>query len=170
MNYINIQEKRHIPEPTPTVVQDAPRNTSPTIITIIKDSAEPTPTPEDSGILSPTPTPSSGVCIKEIGPIVISTPDEGAFVTSNPLQITVDYDQGDYCSAVWSYRINEGTWSEYGDNDIVVYNLASGRITLDLRVKSIASAATKTLKRTFTYTNTSATATPPITLSPTPII
>ncbi len=168
MNYISIQEKRKDPAPTPSVVQELPKETSPTIITIIRDNTPETPTSE--GTVSTTPSPTQGICIKEIGPIGISTPEEGAAVSSSALQIAIEYDQGDYCSAVWSYRINDGSWSEYGDNDIVIYNLPSGKITLELRVKSIASTATKLMKRSFTYTNTNPTSTPIITVSPTPII
>lgn len=168
MNYVNIQEKRTVPEPTPSVTVEQPHSTSPTVITIIRDVTNPTPTPELN--VSPSLAPSPTICLKEIGPIAIRSPEENATVTSNPLQIFIDYDQGDYCSVVWSYRLNDGTWSEYGDNDIVIYNLPSGKKTLELRVKSIASPASKTLKRTFTYTNPQETITPTSTPTPTPTI
>lgn len=169
MNYISIQEKRNTDLLTPApIISEAPKDASPTIITIIRDS-DPTPTPAENGPTAP-PAITTAACIKEIGPISISSPDEGSTVRSPQLNITVDYDQGDYCSVVWSYRINDASWSEFGDNDIVIYNLFSGQKTVELRVKSLASAATKTIKRSFTYINPSEAATPTTSPSPTPVI
>lgn len=165
MNYINIQEKRSVPEVTDTVVEE-PKDTTPTIITIIRDR-EPTDVPSGTDI-TPTPTTSTkDECIKDIGPIDILTPEENSSVSGNPLDIDIRYDQGDYCSVVWSYRINSGQWSEYSDNDIVIYNMSSGKKTLELRVKSLASNQNKTLTRVFTYQNTDEVPTPTSTITPT---
>jgi len=168
MNYINIQEKRSGTDKTDTVVEQ-PKDSTPTIITIIRDSdKETTPAPDSDADLTPTPT--SGAkeeCIKDIGPIDILSPTENSTVTGNPLDIDIRYDQGDYCSVVWSYRINDGQWSDYSDNDIVIYNLSSGKKTLELRVKSLASNQNKTLTRVFTYQNTDEVPTPTSTVTPT---
>ncbi|QQS43301.1 hypothetical protein IPM65_04010 [Candidatus Roizmanbacteria bacterium] len=154
MNYINIQEKRNGPD-TSDPVAEQPKDTTPTIITIIRDNDnEPTTAPENEDG-TPTPTPESkGECIKDIGPIDILSPQENSTVSGNPLDIDIRYDQGDYCSVVWSYRINNGQWSDYSDNDIVIYNMSSGKKTLELRVRSLVSNQNKTLTRVFTYQNT----------------
>ena len=166
MNYMNIQEKRSGTDKTDTVVEQ-PKDTTPTIITIIRDG-EPEPTLSADEDVTPTPTTTTKAeCIKDIGPIDILTPEENSTVSGNPLDIDVRYDQGDYCSVVWSYRINNGQWSDYSDNDIVIYNLSSGKKTLELRVKSLASTQNKTLTRTFTYQNTDEVPTPTSTIIPT---
>lgn len=168
VNYLNIQEKRKL-EPTPTPVISQP--TQPTVITILKEPAEtnsPTP-PVSSGPMLITETPKE--CIKEIGPISIVSPKEGEQVNSNPFTINVDYEQGNYCSVVWRYRIDNGSWSQFNDKDIVIYNLPSGQKKLELEVKSIVANVSKTFSRSFTYTNTGQveTATPsPSSSSPSP--
>ncbi len=172
MNYMNIQEKRSGPDQIDTTVEE-PKNTTPTIITIIRGDDDDKVTPTDTPDTSVTPVPTSKnqeECIKDIGPIDILTPEENSTVTSNPLEIDIRYDQGDYCSVVWSYRINDSSWSDYTDNDIVIYNMSSGKKTLELRVKSLASAQNKTLKRVFTYKNNDEVPTPTITPSPTSVL
>lgn len=91
-------------------------------------------------------------CTKKVGPIEISTPDEGQEVNTNPVNIIVSYDTQEYCSVVWSYRINNGGWSQYSSNSIAIYNPPQGEITLDLRVQSTASNDTTELQRKFEYT------------------
>lgn len=167
MNYMNIQEKRNGSADNNTVVEE-PKDSTPTIITIIRDGErEPTEDPDEQ--VTPTPpTGSKEECIKDIGPIDIVSPQENTTVSGNPLDINIRYDQGDYCSVVWSYRINNGQWSEYSDNDIVIYNMSSGKKTLELRVKSLVSNQNKTLTRVFTYQNTDTEIpTPTSTLTPT---
>jgi len=172
VNYLNIQEKRKNESVSPTpVISQATR---PTIITVIKN---PSPIPSNEPKIS-TPTiipkqPSPNECIRKIGPITILTPQEGENISTNPFTIAVDYNQGDYCSVVWRYRINQGPWSEFGDNNIVIYNLSSGPKKIELEVKSIVTDVSKIYTRTFTYQNTqevpTATNTPSL-LSPTPTI
>lgn len=96
------------------------------------------------------------VCIKKVGPVTIRYPQEGDIVTDNPLTVRIDYDLGDYCAVVWSYRINNGRWSDYDDTSFSLYNLPNGQKTLEVRVKSIASTDEKMLKRTFDYQGTEA--------------
>jgi hypothetical protein len=100
--------------------------------------------------LNPTTTPSAP-CKKELGPISIDTPEEGDTVTDNPVAINISYDDQTYCTAVWSYRINGSSWSEYDDKSIALYNLPSGKIKLDLKIKSLSSKEEDTLTRNFTY-------------------
>lgn len=126
-----------------------------------KPTTNPTPVPEkqiiyvspsnDNAKTSIAPAISQEVCKKGIGPISISSPDEGETITNNPVAISIFYDQGNYCSVVWSYRINGGAWSNYDNKSIALYNLPSGKIQLDLKVKSIVNNEEKTLSRNFIY-------------------
>lgn len=160
VNYLNIQDKRSGITPTPEVTQ------SPQIITIIKDSQDKN-TPTQTIKTSPEPTTSREECIKDIGPISIVTPEENETIKTQPLEIDIKYDQGDYCSVVWSYRINEGNWSGYIDDDIVIYNMDAGKKIFELRVKSIVSNANETLTRSFTYQPAGSESTPTPDPSPT---
>jgi len=99
--------------------------------------------------------PTQAECNPDIGPIAISSPDEGDIITDNPVFVSVDYKQGKYCSVVWSYRINGGKWSDYDDRSIALYNPPPGNIKLDLRVKSVVGGTTESLTRNFTYQGTS---------------
>ncbi len=92
-------------------------------------------------------------CKKEIGPISISYPQEGQTVDENPLNIIIRYDDNTYCSVVWSYRINNGSWSEYTSNSISLYDMPSGNKKFDLRVQSTVSQEQEMVTRNFIYTN-----------------
>jgi hypothetical protein len=59
-----------------------------------------------------------------------------------------------YCPVVWSYRINNGRYSDFDDKSIALYNPPNGNIVFDLRVRSLISDDEKILKRTFTYEGT----------------
>lgn len=113
-------------------------------------------------------SPSS--CTKNVGPITISSPTEGQAVNDNPVCITIDYTNSSYCSVVWSYRINGGSWSDFSNNTPCLYNLPNGNVTFDLRVNSTVSSDNLTLSRHFIYTGSTTVATPTIspTQSPTP--
>lgn len=100
---------------------------------------------------TPQPTADTNTCVKDIGPISIDSPNEGQTVSNNPVCIDINYQAGNYCSVVWSYRINNGDWSDYSNNAVCLYNLPSGNNTFDLQIKSLASASVKTLHRTFNY-------------------
>ncbi len=97
----------------------------------------------------PTSSPS---CQKTVGPISITSPQEGDSVSDNPVCITIQYSDATYCSVVWSYRINGGAWSDFGNSSPCLYNLPSGQVQFNLRVNSTVSSDQKTLTRTFTYT------------------
>lgn len=101
------------------------------------------------------PVPAQEECTPEVGPIEISAPEDGEVVTDNPVFVSVNYKQGDFCSVVWSYRINGGRWSDYDDRSIALYNPPPGNIRFELRVKSIVGNDSRTLSRNFTYQGTS---------------
>ena len=94
-------------------------------------------------------------CTPEIGPVSITSPEDGEIVTDNPVFVSINYKQGKYCSVVWSYRINGGRWSDYDDRSIALYNPPPGTIRFELRVKSVVGNDSRTLTRNFTYQGTS---------------
>ena len=109
-----------------------------------------------------TPDPASQTgCDKTLGPVSITSPDEGDTVTANPVEVDISYDDSTHCAAAWSYRINGGDWSGYDDRSIALYNLPTGAIKFELRVKSIASSDTTSLTRNFTYNGQNSTVIPP---------
>lgn len=142
LNYSNIQNSKENEreEAKPTPVER--------IIVVSKDTEKPEPTLKSD---TPTPIAAQISCKKSVGPISISYPAEGAVVKDNPVNIIIKYEDDEYCSVVWSYRINEGTWSEYGSSSIGLYNLSSGAIKFELRVQSTASSDQELLERNFTY-------------------
>ncbi len=120
-----------------------------------KKATTPTPQPEkifvtvaDSG---KTVTTSTGPCKAGLGDISIDSPDENDVVTDNPVTMDINYEQGSYCEAVWSYRVNGGKWSDYDDKSVALYNLPQGKIKFELRVKSVVNSATRNLTRSFVY-------------------
>ena len=148
-----------------------------------KNDLTPTPVPtkevtitEKINQVSITPTitliPSPSVnpeCKKEVGPIRITSPVEGQLVNSNPVCILISYQVGEYCSVIYSYRIDEGDWSDYTDKTICLHNLSVGPKTLELRVKSSQSDDEITLLRNFYYKSKEIpTSAPTSTIAPTP--
>lgn len=101
--------------------------------------------------VQPSVSVDPNACIKDIGPISISSPNENDIVTSNPVCIGINYQQGNYCSVVWAYQINGGPLSDYSNNSVCLYNLPRGQNTFQLSVKSLSSNSTQTLIRHFTY-------------------
>lgn len=150
LNYNNLQSNKKTTTPAPTPVQTS---TTPIIIQTGPSSGS-----QNSNNTSPTP--SSTACKKQIGPISISYPQEGATVSDNPLNIIINYNDSDYCSVVWSYRINGGQWSDYSSNSIALYNMPSGNVTLDLRVQSTVSQDQSMITRHFTYNGSNNNPTP----------
>jgi hypothetical protein len=94
-------------------------------------------------------------CKKAIGPISIASPQENAIISDNPVCITIKHDDQNYCSVVWSYRINGGSWSEYSSNSVCLYDVPNGTIKFDLRVQSTVSNDQESLARNFTYNKSS---------------
>lgn len=153
INYMSIQERSNTKEE---------KDKQP-IITIVQQGND------DEKKPSPTEGPE---CLPEIGEIDVTNPEDGATISSNPLTITIErVDDGEkYCSIVWSYRINSGTWSDFSDKDISIFNMDSGDKTLELKIKSIVSGEERNITRKFTYKNTQEvpTPTPSATATPTP--
>jgi hypothetical protein len=117
-----------------------------------------------------TPIPTKAACKVGIGDVTITSPDEEEVVSDNPVNFTIRYDPGDYCAVVWSYRVNGGAWSEYDDKSIALYDLPSGTVRFDLRIKSVITGGGEaTLSRRITYNspNVSPTLQPSPTSQPT---
>lgn len=141
-NVLNLQKNNKPTTPTDTPV----KNEKPIVIEnkvdrITEKDAEPT---------DPPITPVKD-CVKEVGPVSIRFPSEGQTVSDNPVCINIKYDDPDYCSVVWSYRINGGSWSDYSSNSVCLYSVPKGEIKFDLRVQSTVSEDDTTLSRTFKY-------------------
>lgn len=130
-----------------------------------KKEATPTPTPKEKVIIvtssvSPTsstspfltPTPTTIIeCKKEVGPVKINRPAEGELVTTDKVCIDIGYKTGEYCSVVWSYRMDDSDWSSFTDKEICVQNLSVGPKELEVRIKSKESDDEVTLIRNFYY-------------------
>jgi len=106
------------------------------------------PTNTEKSVITEVP---SAACKQGIGQVSIDYPAENDTVTDNPVQININYVKGDYCAVVWSYRINDGKFSDYNDKSIALYNPPQGTIRFQLKVKSIVNGEEKILSRTFSY-------------------
>ncbi len=151
LNYNNLNnlQKSKITNPSPTAQEKQ--------VIIVSPSQIPGAT-----VNSPAPAPS---CKKQIGPLSISYPSENQTVSDNPVCVNISYTDTSYCSVVWSYRINGGTWSDYNSNNPCLYNMPNGNIKFDLRVQStVAQDQQQTFTRNFVYNGQGTIATP----SPTP--
>lgn len=144
------------PAPTPTPVNYQATTTVPQV-RIVQTSIAPQPT-------------ISGYCTNGIGQIAIVSPQENQTTNTNPVCVNINYDAGNYCGVVWKYKVNGGTWSDYGNNSVCLYDLPSGQNVFELQTKSLVSNSVKTIERTFTYSpkQVTPTATPIITFTPTP--
>lgn len=144
-----VQKEEKIYIPVTTTTQNTGKNSTPQAIN--------TPTQTISI------TPANQACKPEIGPASISTPSEGDTVTDNPVSIIITYKTGEYCAVVWSYRLNDGTWSAYDNKSIALYNLPQGKIKIDIKIKSIVTGDEQVLTRNFAYNGTTSASTPTVT-------
>lgn len=126
--------------------EDSPKQGNETKPIIVTVPVEKETTEKDE----PTPQPTQAACRKEVGPINISSPEEGETTSDNPVTLSLEHDDEKYCAIVWSYRVNNGRWSEYDDKTISLYNLPKGEVRLEVRVKSTVTGEEKRLTRTFT--------------------
>jgi hypothetical protein len=151
-NLANKNEVTPIPTPTPTQQMKIP------------------PFDKDNAVKIPSVAPTSEICKKSIGPISVTFPTEDQTVSDNPVCVIIDYSDSDYCSVVWSYRINNDTWSEYNSNSPCLYNLPNEDVSFELRAKSTVTSEQKVLMRKFKYTGgtTATTPTPTLISTPTP--
>lgn len=142
------KEKNNTPTPTPNLQK------------IIVQS--PATTSKDTTLVNPTAGPT---CKKEVGPISIKSPKENETVKDNPVCFVIKYDDPNYCSVVWSYRVNGGEWSDYNANSVCLYDVPQGDVLFELRVQSTVSQDQQSIKRNFHYEGKSLSPTP--TFSPT---
>jgi len=133
------------PTPTPGVVSTQPATNTNFFSRPVTHEPKPTLLPNET----------QAPCIKGLGPVSITSPNEGSTITTNPVEIDISYDDTRYCSAVWSYSIDGNNWSSYDNNSVALYNLPNGPIKFQLRVKSITSSDSTTITRDFTYTGIS---------------
>lgn len=113
--------------------------------------------------VSMTPVP----CDQKFAQITISYPQEGVTISDNPLPIDISAPQSDQCGVTWSYKVNGGNWSMYDTHSISLYNLSSGNIEIDIRVKN-TQGLQKVLIRHFIYQGGITIPTPTLTATPTP--
>ena len=133
---------------TPTVTPSTPSNPGGSGFFVQPIPNAPRPTTQTNNT-------SGAPCTKSLGPLSITSPEEGDTVTTNPVQIDISYDDSTYCAAAWSYRVNGGEWSGYDNRSVALYNLPKGTITFELRAQSIAGSDTTTITRKFTYSGDS---------------
>lgn len=151
LNYSNLQKKEDNISPTPAVKNNV------TIIPVTVDKST-----------SPAPT-SVPECKKEVGPVEITSPTENQTITQQPVCFTINYRDNNYCSVVWSYKIDGGPASDFTDKSVCLYNLTSGAHKFELTVKSIVSSDQTNLVRNFDYEGQAPTQTVTPTVSPSPI-
>lgn len=128
-------------------------STSAPKVAVPSQASSSTPTASSSATPSPatvTASPTNQQCTQSVGPVVISSPSEGAQITSDPVCLDISRTASNYCGIVWSYRLNGGTWSEYMDKSICLYNLTPGAKTVDVKIKSLVSSDVVVLTRNFT--------------------
>lgn len=136
------------------------KNTEPEKIIVTYAPREQAQAPQQPQQQVTTAPVTTEACDKSLGPVAISYPDEGDIVTDNPLDVEIKHDEtGKYCAIVWSYRLNDGKWSDYDDKSLALYNVPNGPKTLEIRVKSVATGEEEILKRTFDYQGTEVQAT-----------
>lgn len=129
---------------------------------------EPTPTPQvikvieqaPNGAVTSVPADLGGSqrvspqasCKKEVGPVNISSPQEGQVMQSNPVCITVSYKTGEYCGVEWAVRIDGNAYSDYADKDVCFYNLSTGSHTASVKVRSKENPGQEVIiQRSFQY-------------------
>src|SRR3990167_1481464 len=135
-------------------------NSGSTPVVIEKDANSNGDVSEAPGNNPTVVTPNPEICKDQVGPVSIASPGEGTTASDNPANFIIKYQDSAYCSVVWSYRINNGTWSEFGSNSPAVYNLPSGPVKFELRVQSTVSNDQELLTRNFIYENPQASPSP----------
>lgn len=104
-----------------------------------------------------TPSPSPTIaCKEEVGPVSIASPQENEVVTQDPIVVEISRPDDSYCDIVWSYRINNGPWSNYTNREISLYGLTTGSKILEIKIKSQVADRKITLRRSFTVETTNA--------------
>lgn len=119
---------------------------------VLSASTSATPIPQVTvAKISQDYSPTPHICKKEVGPVSIISPAESEVITNNPVCIDISFNKQDYCGVMWSYKLDNGSWSDYMDKSICLYNLSPGTKKIELRIKSIGSADEVRLIRNFIY-------------------
>lgn len=144
-NLSNIRQdkKKESPAPSPEKI---------VIVTQKEDKEKPTetvPTPTTSVSITPSNTPKE--CIKEVGPVKITSPEEEQVIDKEPVCIDIDYTVGDYCAVAWSHKLDNNNWSDYSSSPFCYTNLDPGKHEMNLRVQSVVSKDEVILKRIFYF-------------------
>lgn len=116
----------------------------------------------------PTPTPKQ--CKAQVGPITIVNPHENEVISGGSVCVTFDYQQDGYCDVVWSYSLDNASWSDYSASSICLYNLSGGTHVLGVKVKSVSSDNQIVLQRTFINSVATPTVAPTATPTATPAL
>lgn len=132
-----------------------------------ENSQQAKPAPTSQVIVVPQTQAPVQTCKKTIGPVIISSPQENQTVSDNPVCIAINYSDLSYCSVVWSYRINGGSWSDYTSNSPCLYNVPGGNVQFQLKINSTVTSETRTLTRNFIYSGPTPFNTPAPTSIPT---
>ena len=144
LNLSNLNKKNLPTTITPTVTQ------APSPATSIQTTTKEVPI---IIVSSPTPAPTSNpnTCKQEIGPLTIEYPQENQTVSDNTVCININYHGDGYCPVTWSYKLNNGSWSDYSNNSVCISNLQQGQNTFLLQVKSTPTGDTQVFTRHFIY-------------------
>lgn len=164
-------------EKPPTVSAQSPQPTVEKII--IRENTLPGGKQDEDNIgvnrniEEPTPTVS---CNETLQNYEITYPIENEKISVDPVCVKLTQtEQGNFCSVVRAYRVNNSGWTTYNNDPICLYNMASGPVKLEVRTKSSATGQEKTYTRNFSYQNESIpaqatpTTSPLISPSPTPL-
>lgn len=128
--------KKDAPTPTPQiirVVEQAPNN-----VTSVPSNL--------AGSQRVSPQVS---CKPEVGPVTISSPQEGQVVTNNPVCVTISYKTGEYCGVEWAVKMDNAQYSAYDSKDVCFYNVSSGSHAVSVKVRGKEGGDEIILQRNF---------------------
>ncbi|MBI1863212.1 hypothetical protein HYS00_03770 [Candidatus Microgenomates bacterium] len=137
---------------------------TPQIIKVVETVA-----PSQNGAVTSTQTSLGGAqrvspqasCKKQIGPVNISSPQEGQVISSGPVCVTISYNTGEYCGIQWAVRIDGSSYSDFSDKDICYSNLPNGNHSVNVKIRSaVDSTQELILLRSFQYTGGTSAPTP----------
>lgn len=98
----------------------------------------------------------------------IIAPNENEKISADPVCLTIRQKTlGNYCSVLWAYKTNNGSWSTFTNEPICLYNSAQGDIKIEIKIKSHNGTET-TLSRNFIIEKNSPSPTVMSTLTPVP--
>lgn len=137
LNVSNLNgDKKNTPAPTPQVIRVVEQ--SPNTVTTVPA--------EVGGSQRVSP---QQVCKREVGPVTISSPQEGQVMNSNPVCVTISYKTGEYCGVEWAVKIDNAQYSPYDSKDVCFYNISSGSHTVSVKVRGKEGGEEIILQRNF---------------------